>query len=180
VVAEVRNIIYEFADCKPEWSQPVLTRRSDQGPYSVSPQLTSRAFLGLAQTCKLIRNEYLPLWLHRCEVTVNWTELNDFLDAFYPDVAISLSGPQQLGIRVVEAPSGPIPLVEMDMKRLWQFRAHQISTNISFTAVEYEHSGLERPGDDTHVWFDLENLNKFFRLNNEQWLHDVRHSIDFI
>jgi hypothetical protein len=108
-------------------------------------------------------------------VTVNWTELNDFLDVFYPDAETSQSGPRELKIRVVEYPEIGGRWVDMDVMRLWQFRAHHLSTDISFTAVEFEHGGLE--GDYSHVWFDLENLNKFFRLNSEQWLFDVQHNI---
>lgn len=93
--AEIRNHIYHFAteaDHFEGWKNPVPLVTSHAGHGCGQRQWpmsdykcvhSARNFLGLTQTCKLIRKEYRPIWLRNSIIRVLPTHLSVYIHTFY-------------------------------------------------------------------------------------------------
>ncbi|KAF2642916.1 hypothetical protein P280DRAFT_515365 [Massarina eburnea CBS 473.64] len=97
---EIRNHIYAYATEKayqtPDSLLPTLARRNKplhairKQPKPGQSQL--RQWLGLAQTSRQLRSEYLPLWQRRAEIGLRSPDLAPFMETFYPEVMAITSG----------------------------------------------------------------------------------------
>ncbi|KAH7093556.1 hypothetical protein FB567DRAFT_176069 [Paraphoma chrysanthemicola] len=84
IPGEVRNRIYEVAR---KGFAPTVTLRSPFLDYSdeddVPPNpYVSRPFLGLTQTCRQIRTEFLPIYFRTLDVCLDYSDVYDYLAAF--------------------------------------------------------------------------------------------------
>lgn len=75
---EIRNRIYHFCDD----IRYIKTLRLETGEKKPG-RTRIGAFTALAQVCKQIRFEYRPLWLRQLRVCVDFSDLEEFLTAFY-------------------------------------------------------------------------------------------------
>jgi hypothetical protein len=48
------------------------------------PRVTNRPFFGLTQVCQLIRQEYLPIYMHKQEVGLDLINVDAYLKTYYP------------------------------------------------------------------------------------------------
>ncbi|KAF2437544.1 hypothetical protein P171DRAFT_437628 [Karstenula rhodostoma CBS 690.94] len=92
---EIRNRIYHFAterDNFEGWEDavPLIDMHTGHGcgrsqwPMSkYECSLSARNFLGLTQTCKLIRKEYRPIWLRNSSIRVLPRYLSVYIHTFY-------------------------------------------------------------------------------------------------
>lgn len=133
VATEVRNTIYVHADSHHVHGELLLARWGDgRRPYPGKEHCTSRAYLGLTQTCQTIRTEHRPMWLRSCTTQANCEDLTDFLDVFYSSSADYQNVPEQLQI-CVDRHNVRASLSSMTvMTRLCDLRAHRLSAQIQF------------------------------------------------
>lgn len=86
---ELRNCIYSHATHAPLFfTYPQKKHATQQiqpqnDPLKPWKKLTTIPFLGLTQTCTLLRTEFRPLWLATHRVTFSC--IDDYMEAFYPD-----------------------------------------------------------------------------------------------
>ncbi|OAL48044.1 hypothetical protein IQ07DRAFT_656487 [Pyrenochaeta sp. DS3sAY3a] len=86
---ELRNCIYSHAAHEPLFftypqnGKATHKRQFEKDPLNPRKKLTTIPFLGLTQTCILLRTEFRPLWLatHR----VAFSCIPGYMRAFYPD-----------------------------------------------------------------------------------------------
>jgi hypothetical protein len=138
--AEIRNRIYHFAierDDFEGWEDPVALLDvhaghgcgTSQWPMSrVACYRSGRSFLGLTQTCRIIRREYRPIWLRTSSIRVQPSRLVPYIHTFY-------------GCRTTEYSNLP-KLVQISYDHRWQenvdltqmlrMRAHCPATKFEF------------------------------------------------
>ncbi|OAF98824.1 uncharacterized protein CC84DRAFT_1210670 [Paraphaeosphaeria sporulosa] len=93
---EIRNRIYHFASEREDFFEgwdfavPLVdpyaghSCSQSQWPMSILDRsLSARNFLGLTQTCKLIRKEYRPIWLRNSSIRVRPRYLPLYIHTFY-------------------------------------------------------------------------------------------------
>ncbi|KAJ4292737.1 hypothetical protein N0V90_009400 [Kalmusia sp. IMI 367209] len=105
---------------------PVLIHcRDSHSPWPL-PLDTARAFFGLTQTCKLIREEYRPLWLNESCARVRTGDLKEFLSTFFP-LATPPNGiqitPKLLQVSMIHKPEDQRHL--LDLTQIIRLRARQ-------------------------------------------------------
>jgi hypothetical protein len=126
--------------------------------------------MGLAQTSKQLREEYLPIYVHKATVSACSHDMADFLDAFYKPGIIDVHGVRNFGICICHR-LGPPNL--FDVLPLMSFRLVNPSIEIRF------HANPEciRKGDDLTLvnWQSrCKTAKRFCELDDPAWLAELR------
>jgi hypothetical protein len=75
------------------------------------PRVTNRPFFGLTQVCQLIRQEYLPIYMHKQEVGLDLINVDAYLKTYYPGAPLMLLKLAMQQVRKADLPySGNITI----------------------------------------------------------------------
>lgn len=88
------------------------TRKDD---LHVVPRATNRPFFGLTQVCRLMRQEYRPIYMMNQEIGMDLVSITAYLETYYPQAPALLSDLGLPGEREAELPfSGNITIAVGD------------------------------------------------------------------
>ncbi|KAF9732646.1 hypothetical protein PMIN06_005772 [Paraphaeosphaeria minitans] len=165
---EIRNRIYHFAFEREdlfegwEFAVPLVDshagHRCGQSQWPMSKydcSLSARNFLGLTQTCKLIRKEYRPIWLRNSSIRVRPRHLMLYIHAFYGCVTdYSTNMPKLIQISHLQDAVGEqiIDLTQM-------LRMRTASSGIKFEFIPHELT--EKEGPWIQDWSDCDICQGF-------------------
>ncbi|KAJ8114087.1 hypothetical protein OPT61_g3948 [Boeremia exigua] len=79
-------------------------RRHGKSKTVLLARETSRPFFGLTQVCRVLREEYRPLYMKHQEIGMDLTEVAAYLSIFYPDAASHLNALPTSQDRKVDMP----------------------------------------------------------------------------
>ena len=173
-------MIYACADSHKVHSKCLLARRGDgRSPYRGDEKdISSRAFLGLTQTCKTIRAEYRPMWLRSGRLRVDFDSLYDFIDVFYPSSATDDIAPKSLTICVNSKDNyASLSNTVINLFKICQLRSRtpvQFKDYCETHYFLYPVSIICCPARREIVnFFSLNHYMKFLHYN-KGWLSDLR------
>ena len=96
--------------------QASRSEATEETKIGLNPRETSRPFVGLTQVCRLIRQEYRPIYLQKQEIGMDLTAVVKYLQTFYHDAPERLAALGPSSDRGVDIPyTGNVTIAVGDM-----------------------------------------------------------------